>query len=108
MKKPETSWRNNIVDPFLKSLDNCYVMSIQQVSLLGDADKVLCLHGLFVAIELKYGKNKESKIQQWKRGQINEKAGGIAIVASPANWTKVKYFLTELSKGVIHDHKNLV
>lgn len=101
--KPETKWRTTVVDPFLKKLENTYVMSIQQASLVGDADKILCVNGLFVAIELKFGKNKESALQKYKRQRINEVAGGIAVVAHPSNWGSIKAFLTALSKGIKHD-----
>jgi hypothetical protein len=75
-------------------------MSIQQVALLGDPDKLLCIRGRFVAMELKAEKGGSGrKLQRWKLIQI-QKAGGIAMVVSPTNWELAKWLLLKLDEGI--------
>lgn len=100
--KPETKFRTNKVDPFLKSLKNTMSFSIQQVSIHGDPDKILCVHGRFVAMELKAKGGGLSKLQELKLGLV-QKAGGIAIVANPDNWDYVKHYLSNLDGGISGD-----
>lgn len=87
--KPETVFRRNKVDPFLKQLKNCFNESIQQVSIHGSPDKFLCIHGRFVALELKSSGGKPTQLQDYKLASI-EKSGGATIVAYPENWEQVK------------------
>lgn len=96
-QKPETNFRTYRVDPFLKSLGAlCYPMSIQQSSLLGDPDKVLCIGGRFVALELKASRKVPSGLQAFKLDQV-VLAGGVALVARPENWEQVKQILEDLA-----------
>ena len=53
MQKPETKFRMSQVLPFLKTLGNTYAEPIQQLSILGTADYILCSNGYFVWLELK-------------------------------------------------------
>jgi hypothetical protein len=80
-------------------------MTIQQVSILGDADKVLCCHGWFVWMELKDEGESPSGLQRLKAKQVRD-AGGIAICVSPTNWEATKAFLISLNGGVYD--KNLL
>jgi hypothetical protein len=100
--KKETVFRIGKVDPFLKRLPNTYSFSVQQISLVGDPDKVLCINGRFVALELKSEEGKPSKLQTHKLNKVT-KAGGIAIVVWPHNWNKVKDRLLKYSQGDFSD-----
>lgn len=96
----ESAFRRNRVDPFLESLKpSTYPMTIQQVSIIGDADKILCCRGRFVWLELKDEGEKPFGLQALK-ARLVEKAEGIALCASPENWEAVKAFLTALNGGV--------
>lgn len=96
--KPETKFRAAKVLPFLKKLKNTYFMAVQQQSFVGDPDYILCIHGRFVALELKAEGGKLRKLQEYKLGQV-EKAGGVAIVASPSNWDSIARIIQTLDEG---------
>lgn len=105
--KRETIFRKQ-VDKFLKSLGNTYEMSIQQKSIRGDADKILCCHGRFVWMELKTSEGVPDPLQAWKASQVKHQGRGIALTVSPDNWEAVKNFLTLLSEGLlIYDSNDL-
>lgn len=94
---PERKFRTTKVDPFLKSLGNCKDFSIQQVALRGVPDKLCCINGFFVAIEIKAEKGKLSKLQEFTLKQV-KKANGVAMVVSPANWDQAKELLLKISE----------
>ncbi len=73
-------------------------MSIQQVALCGDPDKILCIRGQYVALELKKLGGKGEKLQLYKLTRIRQ-AGGLAFVVSPENWEEIKNILTKLNRG---------
>lgn len=100
--KPETVFRTGQVMPFLKQLSNTAVFPIQQVTIVGDPDILLCICGLFVGLEIKAVKGKTSPMQEYKLDAIR-KAGGLALVANPNNWEQVKDLLTKLSEGALHE-----
>lgn len=102
--KPERKFRIQTVDPFLKKLKNCKSFSIQQVAISGTPDKLLCINGKFVALELKDKGKKPSKIQKYNLDGVVE-AGGVSIVASLNNWEEVKKILLQLDKGEYHGNQ---
>ncbi len=97
-QKPETKFRTKVVDPFLKTLKNCYAESIQQISIRGTSDKKLCINGWYVALELKSLDGKLSPLQQFKLNEVI-RTGGIAIACNPNNWEATKELLTAIDKG---------
>jgi hypothetical protein len=101
--KPETRFRINQVDPFLKKLKGIWAESIQQVSISGTPDKLMCIRGKFVALELKSDDGELSPLQKDKRFLI-ERAGGVYIAASPTgkapetvSWEEAKVVLCGLA-----------
>lgn len=60
----------------------------------GAPDFLVCLHGRFVGIECKAGKNTPTPLQEKNLRQI-EKSGGVALVVNDEN---VDVFATELSR----------
>ena len=94
--KPETRFRKNQIDPFLKTL-RIFVDSIQQVSIRGTPDYYLCIQGRFVALEIKWTGGRLSKLQIYRLGCIRD-SGGIAICVTPENWGEVKTLLTDLQR----------
>lgn len=96
--KPETRFRVNTVDPFLKTLKNTYSMSVQQVAIHGDPDKLLCCWGRFVALELKKSIDESPrKLQVFKLGEL-ERCGALSLVVAPENWNEVKQELSAMDK----------
>jgi hypothetical protein len=93
--KAETVFRIRKVLPFLKTLKNTFFMPIQQIAFSGDADYILCVNGLFVALELKSGDFEPRALQQYKGDEI-QRTGGLYMVARPSNWESIKKQLTEL------------
>jgi len=98
--KPETRFRVNQVIPFLKELKNTSYFPIQQLSILGDADFILCCNGGFVWLELKDIKESLRPLQEYKASWV-VRTGGVAIKADPDNWEEVKLFLQQLNKGIL-------
>lgn len=96
--KPETTFRRNKVDPFLKKLTNCVSFSIQQVAIHGTPDKLLCIRGRFVALELKSEDGELDPLQEYNLNQV-KRCGGVAIEASPKNWPEVQKILLALDRG---------
>lgn len=60
----------------------------------GAPDFLVCLHGRFIGIECKAGKNTTTPLQEKNLRQLSE-AGGIALVVNDEN---VDVFETELSR----------
>ncbi len=95
-QKSETVFKNKIRSK-LEALPNIWVCKVQQVSLRGDPDFILCLRGAFVALELKKDAKEEPQALQWhKLGKI-KLAGGIALVVYPSNWDETYKYLKKLS-----------
>ncbi len=97
MARSETSFRVNKVLPFLKTLKHTTYFPIQQMSIVGDPDYMLCIRGAFVALELKRAGKEPRPKQQEKLDKVRD-SGGIAIVASETNWAEVKILLSLLDE----------
>lgn len=104
--KPETLFRTNKVDPFLKGLRKTAEFTIQQQSIRGDADKFLCVRGHFVWLEIKKEGEAPDPLQEYKASKVRA-AEGITIVAKPENWDEVSLFLKMLDDG-IYDRSKLL
>jgi outer membrane PBP1 activator LpoA protein len=104
--KAETVFRLKKVRPFLKTLKNTTFLAIQQIAISGDPDFLLCMNGLFVALELKSGDYGSNTLQTYKGDEI-QRCGGVYLVARPSNWNKIKQQLTALdSKENLHGSKD--
>ncbi len=97
--KPETRFAVNQVDPFLKKLQHCVVTTVQQLAKCGDPDRILCIRGRYVALELKALDGKARPLQEWKLTSIRVRGGGLAFVVSPDNWEEIKIILSKLDRG---------
>jgi hypothetical protein len=97
--KPETVFRIKKVNPFIKKLNATADFSIQQTSIIGDPDKLLCIRGNFVALELKdEGGGVLERLQEYNLSRVVA-AGGYAYVADQSNWKEVSGYLQLLSNG---------
>ena len=94
----ETRFRKQKVIPLLLRLRNTAFFPIQQLTILGDADFILCCRGVFVWLELK-DTGKKPRALQKKKADWVQKCGGIAIVADPKNWDTVATRLQNLDAG---------
>lgn len=101
--KSETGFRQRLVIPFLKKLDHTVFFAIQQVSIRGVPDFLLCCRGTFVGLELKTDVGELSALQEFNLREIEEKGFGVSIVATPATWPSVKAELRKLNEGVEDD-----
>lgn len=94
-KKPETKFREK-VDRLLKTVPNSYFESIQQKSIRGTPDKIGCVAGLFVGLELKADEKSDvTELQRYKIFKFRE-AGGIAEVVHPGNVSEIIAMLIRL------------
>jgi hypothetical protein len=101
-QKPETVFKNRLV-PKLSKLPGTYLVKVQQVAKIGTPDILMCISGVFVAIELKSSKKGiVSALQDYNLNQIYD-AGGITILAYPENEVKVLSFLTNLAHSAAKD-----
>lgn len=94
-QKPETKFRAK-VQRDLDTLKNCWNESIQQKAIHGTPDKILCINGWLVGLELKADERSPiTKLQDHKLKQI-AKAGGWGLVTHPQNWEETFKFLQYL------------
>lgn len=98
--KEETLFRRHVVDRFLRTLPVTFFVSVQQLAIVGTPDKLGCIHGYFVALELKSRTNEPTAMQSFIMDQF-VKAGGVALVVRPENWTQVRELLWKLAHGKI-------
>lgn len=97
-RKPETVFRARI-RPLLEQLPNTTIFGIQQVAIRGVPDFLLCINGLFVALELKKdAKSEPSELQKYTINHIKNKSHGIAFVTHPENWHNVYSILKQLAE----------
>jgi len=86
------------VSRHLKNLPNTWMESIQQVSIMGSPDMLLCVLGHFVAIEFKATpKDQLTPMQAYKREVIVNKAKGLYFIIDNQNWQCVVQFLRVLA-----------
>jgi len=95
-QKPETVFKQRIM-PFLKRLPKTWVVKVQQVSIRGTPDILMCVNGVFVALELKTIVGKVDQLQQYTIDKIN-RCGGYAFIVDPSNWERIHEFLKYLSE----------
>ena len=96
-EKPETTFRKRVI-PSLKTLPNTVIFPIQQVSISGTPDLLLCINGHFVALEFK--KDAKARVTELQKYNLNRiiKAGGFSFVVFPENWQDVFNNLKHLSE----------
>ena len=99
MKKRETVFREKVRRK-LKTLKNTWFTSVQQKSISGTPDIIMCVNGKFVALELKTNEGKLSKIQGYNIEQINS-SEGYGLVVSPDNFETIFLFLSQISQETL-------
>ncbi len=97
--KPETKFRINRVDPKLRLLQNTWFESIQQKAIRDTPDKIGCVNGCFVALEIKASEKATTRLGQVLKGEMIKKAGGYWFKVYPENWDEIFNFLKGLANG---------
>jgi len=84
--QPETNFKAK-VQKRLRLIPDLYTIKIQQMSLRGHPDIIMCFRGKFVAWELKVPPNKvkPGSLQAFNLASI-QRAGGVAIEVTPENF----------------------
>ncbi len=100
-QKPETLFRQRVMRD-LKTLPLTAIFPIQQRSIIGDPDIILCMVGLFIALELKSKMGKASKLQEHKLQAVRN-ACGVSFLVFPDNWDEVFLSLRHLSQRNAND-----
>lgn len=95
----ETLFRKGC-DKFLDTLENTVHESIQQVTIHGTADKIICVQGWLVWAEIKDEAGRPTPLQSYKASKIRNQGKGIAILWRPQNDKDVRRFLTQLNAGI--------
>lgn len=82
--------------PKLEALPNTWAEKIQQVSIRATPDILMCVSGVFVAIELKTDEGVLDPLQKYKLEKIAV-SGGIAMIITPSNWEESYDFLKKIA-----------
>jgi hypothetical protein len=95
-KQPETLLKEKVL-LFLHGLPNTWFVKTQERSTRGIPDILVCVNGLFVAMELKKdAKAIPDKLQLYVLQKIKA-AGGLAMLVYPENWEEAMETLTEIA-----------
>lgn len=74
-------------------------MKVQQISLRGTPDLLLCVDGMFVALELKATSDDEADpLQEYNLNKIND-CGGIGLTVDPTSSKRVIETIKRLAGG---------
>jgi hypothetical protein len=84
----ETKFKTK-VQAALKTLPNCWYVKTQQLAIRGTPDLLICIKGLFVALELKRNDQEDADPLQTFTLHKIDAAGGIAYVVNPTNWPAI-------------------
>jgi hypothetical protein len=87
-KQPETAFKEKAAED-LKTLPMVWFVKVQQITIRGTPDFLICVNGHFVAIELKKDRrSRPDPLQSYILDKI-VCAGGTSFVAYPENWDEV-------------------
>ena len=80
MKKPETLFKEKIAKKLKEK--GVWFYKTNDKTARGIPDFIICANGKFIAIELKVGDNKPTKLQEYQLNSIRQ-AKGVALVIYP-------------------------
>lgn len=84
-RQPESNFKDRVRKD-LQKLKKIWFSKIQQVSIRGVPDFLVCYCGVFIAIELKKdGKASVEELQRYNVASIRA-AGGMAFISTPETW----------------------
>lgn len=107
MKKLETVFRDHVRRDLAKLEKEHAVFwePLQQKTICGTPDYILCVRGLFIALELKSEIGVVSRLQDRKLKKI-ARAGGMGFVVRPSNWEPIRQYLENRAKGYDDDDQS--
>jgi hypothetical protein len=82
----------------LKKLEKCDITAIQQQSICGDPDYIVCINGWCIYLELKKDAKSKPRPLQAHKLKRGIRAGAISLVGFPENWTDIFTFLQSLEE----------
>lgn len=99
-QKPETTFKQRVAQDLKFFEQNCtlWKTKIQQESIRGTPDYILCVKGYFIAIELKHGGNVPPEPLQLYNQRKIKACGGVHFVAHPDNWDDIFNYIVNLTK----------
>lgn len=106
-KKPETVFRAK-VQAKLDLLPNSWWESIQQKTIQGTPDKLGCINGYFVALELKATPYDVASPLQLLKIQRIVDAGGVAFIIHPGNLDETIEVLKHIAEETTNDQVEMV
>lgn len=101
-KKAETVFRSRIYAS-LVALPNTKLFPIQQKTIRGTPDFLICCNSLFVALELKSEDGDLDPLQKHNYEDV-WKAKGVFLVARPSNWKETYELLMEIATSNIEQN----
>ena len=104
-KKLETTFKEKVYEE-LKKIPNLVAFKIQQLTIRGTPDFLICANGMFIALELKSGSKKPDALQEYNLQRVN-KAKGLGLAMSPSNYEKTMEVIKILSLGGKYDRNNM-
>lgn len=94
-EKSESQIQKEIID-FLQEQPKVYLVKVHSATKAGVPDLLTCIHGRFVALEVKTLKGKASELQLTNIKRIRD-AGGLAFVVRSRD--EVKHIINQLMNG---------
>lgn len=82
-RKDETLLKKKFMEA-AKGFEKCWFVKIQQATIVGTPDILMCIRGYFIGVELKSANGKISPLQKYNLDKIIL-AGGKALVVGPEN-----------------------
>jgi hypothetical protein len=95
-KKPETLFKEKVLED-LKKVPRCWFFKVEAGAVRGIPDVIICVDGLFVALELKVPPNTCEPLQEYNIYKIR-KANGQAWECTPALWPEIYQIILDLSE----------
>lgn len=83
----------------LKTLPDTWFYKASDRVRSGIPDIILCVGGIFVAMELKRTEHDKATPLQKHTLELIDKSGGYAWVVNPSNWEEIWLTLSNLAKG---------
>lgn len=83
---------------YLRAVPQVWCCKVQQVSIKGTPDILMCIAGVFVALELKTDTGVLSELQKHNLKLINS-CGGFGIVLTPSKFEEFTNAIEDFTKG---------
>lgn len=103
----ESEFKEDIRDD-LETLKNSWFFKTQERTVRGIPDWILCINGMFVALEAKADESSAvEELQVYNVNRITGRAKGLAFFVYPKNWKKVFKVLQTLDGDKHYDRNDV-